>query len=50
METHQCLECEAIIMDQSQSVCDQCLIFETYDVPMRRKTLREWREQQWHIS
>lgn len=44
-DVHQCLECEAIIMDQSQSVCDQCLIFETYEAP-QRKTIRQWRETQ----
>lgn len=44
-DTRRCLECEALLADMTENMCEQCLIFETYEMP-KRKTIRDWRETQ----
>ena len=44
-DTHRCLECEKLLMNQQVFVCEDCkTVVDVTD--WERKTIRQWRKQQ----
>jgi phage FluMu protein Com len=44
-DTHRCLECEKLLINQQVFVCEECKTVE-YVTEWERKTIKDWREQQ----
>lgn len=44
-DTHRCLECEKLLINQQVFVCDECKTVEDV-TEWERKTIRQWRQTQ----